>query len=54
VEWEDERAIWLSGISNNSHEKDIAVADLNNDGWIDIVVAQKPFFQMLSLVLISF
>ena len=44
VEWEDESASWLSGVADNSHEKDIAVADLNNDGLTDIVVVQKAPF----------
>ena len=44
VEWDDESTTWLSGVSNNSHEKDIAISDLNNDGWTDIVVVHKvPF-----------
>lgn len=44
VEWNDESLTWLSGIANNSHEKDIAVSDLNNDGWTDVIVVQKAPF----------
>ncbi len=44
VEWEDESASWLSGIADNSHEKDIAISDLNNDGWMDIIVVHKAPF----------
>ncbi len=44
VEWEDESSTWLSGVSDNGHEKDIAISDLNNDGWTDIIVVHKAPF----------
>ncbi len=44
VEWDDESATWLSGIADNSHEKDIAISDLNKDGWVDIIVVHKAPF----------
>ncbi len=44
VEWEDESTTWLADVSDNGHEKDIAVSDLNNDGLTDVVIVHKAPF----------
>jgi hypothetical protein len=43
VEWEDETDTYLS-LGTDEEEKDIVVADLNNDGLQDIIVARKAPF----------
>jgi hypothetical protein len=43
VEWEDETDTYLS-LGTDEEEKDVVVADLNNDGLQDIIVARKAPF----------
>ncbi len=47
INFEDEtpsRLVLSSVPSNDDQEKDVAVADLNRDGWLDVVVARKAPF----------
>jgi len=49
LEFDDETAtrLVLSSVANSDdEEKDIAVADLNNDGWDDVIVVRKEPFSI--------